>query len=100
MAVTRTEKALPDALPQLLRDRGLTLRQLAQDVGIDHAHLSRVIARVGSKRASGDLARRVAESLGLPADYFPEYRAQFLIKRIESDATLRDELYDHVVEPD
>jgi hypothetical protein len=34
-----------------------------------------------------------AIALGLPRDYFPEYREAFVIDRVRSDPRLRDELY-------
>jgi hypothetical protein len=58
------------------------------------AHLSRVIRGVNYKSASGDLAGRVAEALGLPRDYFPKYREGIVIDRVKTDPLYRDRLYD------
>jgi hypothetical protein len=46
-----------------------------------------------SKTASADLARRVAVALGLPPDYFPEFREAFVVEHIRRDADLRERLY-------
>ncbi len=45
------------------------------------------------KTAGPELARRVAIALGLPPDYFPEYRTGFVLERLRTDAVLCDELY-------
>lgn len=93
MAV-RTSRSFADEVPRLLREREMSLRALARAVNVTDAHLSRVIRRVNYKSASGDLAGRVAEALGLPVDYFPEYREDFLTGLIRRDPHLRDDLYD------
>jgi hypothetical protein len=36
---------------------------------------------------------KIAEVLGLPSDYFPEYRELYVVEWIRSDSKLRDELY-------
>jgi hypothetical protein len=35
----------------------------------------------------------VAVTLGLPDDYFPEFREAFVLERIKADPKLREELY-------
>ncbi len=71
----------------------MSLRSLARDAEVNPAHLSRVLRGRESKATSTDLARRVAEALDLPADYFPEYREGLLIERVKTDPALRDRLY-------
>ena len=83
-------------LPRLLRDKGLTLRGLARMVGVDHGHLSRMLRHERGKTAGPDLARRIAQALDLPEDFFPEYREAAVIDRLRQDADLRDELYDRL----
>jgi hypothetical protein len=61
--------------------------------GVTDGHLSRVLRRVSYKTPGPELARRVAIALGLPPDYFPEYRRGFVLERIRTDAVLCDELY-------
>ena len=96
MEPRRTRSPLADELPRLLRDRGLTLRALARAAGVDHGHLSRVLRHERAKTAGPDLAGRVAEALGLPRDFFPEYRESAVIDRLRRDGDLRDELYDRL----
>ena len=91
-----TDRPFVDELPRLLAEREMSLRALAREVGVTDAHLSRVLRRVEYKTPSADLARRVAVALGLPPDYFPEFREGFVIDWIRSDRALRDELYDRL----
>lgn len=78
----------------MLRERGLSLRRLAQTAGVNASHLSRVLRRSDYKTVSGELATRVAIALDLPEDYFPESREAAVIERVKSDSRWRDELYD------
>ena len=88
-----TDRPFVEEVPRLLRERGLSLRALAREVGVTNGHLSRVLRRVNYKTAGPELARRVAIALGLPPDYFPEYRTGFVLERLRTDAVLCDELY-------
>jgi transcriptional regulator with XRE-family HTH domain len=80
-------------LPRLLAERGLSARALAREAGINQSYLSRVLRRVDYKTPSPELVRRTALALGLPEDYFAEYRESFVIERIKRDPKLRDRLY-------
>jgi transcriptional regulator with XRE-family HTH domain len=88
-----TKATLSETLPQLITHRGLTLRKLAAAAEVDPAHLSRVMSARSKKRASRDLARRVALALDLPHDFFPEYREGAVVERVQTDPMLRDEIY-------
>ena len=88
-----TDRPFVEEVPRLLRERGLSIRALAREVGVTDGHLSRVLRRVNYKTPGPELARRVAIALGLPPDYFPEYRKGFVLERIRTDAVLCDELY-------
>jgi transcriptional regulator with XRE-family HTH domain len=79
-----------------LRERGMSIRALAAEVGVSDGHLSRVIRGANYKSASGDLAGRVAEAFGLPRDYFPEYREDFVINAMRRDGHVRDATYDRL----
>lgn len=87
------DRPFVDKVPRLLRERGLSIRALARAVGVTDSHLSRVMRHANYKTPGPELARRVATALGLPPDYFPEYRKGFVLERIRTDAVLRDELY-------
>lgn len=66
---------------------------LGKRVVVTGAHLSRVVRGADYKAVSTDLARRVALALGLPEDYFPEYREGVVIERVKTDPHYRDRLY-------
>jgi transcriptional regulator with XRE-family HTH domain len=88
----RTATPLGEELPQLAAERGLSVRKVAHQVGVSQAHLSRVV--LGKIPASGQLAGRIAETLGLPKDYFAEYRSWRLAEALRADPGLRDRLFD------
>ena len=94
----RASKLLPDVLPALLEERGLSLRALAAACEVDPGFLSRVIRREGGKTASPDLAARIALVLGLAEDYFPETRRVWLFDRLSSDSALIDRVYDQLLD--
>ena len=89
----RTTRPFVVEVPRLLEQRGMSLRALARASGVTDAHLSRVLREVNYKSPSGDLARRVAIALGLPGDYFPEFREAYVIDQIKRKPRLRDDLY-------
>ena len=82
-----------EELPRLLRERGTSLRALADEIGVSDSHLSRVVRRVDYKTASPDLMKKIATALALPPDYFPEFREAYVITHIKSDPKLRNSLY-------
>lgn len=88
-----TERSFVVEVPDLLRERGWSIRELGRRAGVTDAHLSRVLRRASYKTPSADLARRVAAALGLPDDYFPEFREAFVIDAVREDPGLREELY-------
>ena len=95
---TRTSRNINDVLPELLRQRKLSLRALAAKVDVSHAHLSRALRGADHKCVSGELAARIANALGLPADYFPEYRERAVIEQLRHQPGLRDHLYDSLAQ--
>jgi len=96
VARKRTEQPFVQKVPQLLVERGLSIRALARRAGVTDAHLSRVLRQVNYKTPSGDLARRVAIAFDLPEDYFPEFREAFVIDVVRGDARRREELYERL----
>lgn len=77
----------------------MSIRALAAAVGVSDSHLSRVLRRADYKTPSTDLTKRVAETLGLPSDYFPEFREAYVIERIKGDPKLRNRLYQQLKRP-
>jgi transcriptional regulator with XRE-family HTH domain len=94
LVLSRSDRSFAEELPELLRQRGWSLRKLAKTAGVSPSHLSRVLRRADYKTAGGELAGRVAVALGLPQDYFPEFREAAVIARVRADSAWRDDLYD------
>jgi transcriptional regulator with XRE-family HTH domain len=93
----RTESPFNEELPALLQRRGLTLRSLARQAGVSHAHLSRLLHGVGYRsRPSIDLTRRIAAALDLQPDYFKEYREAVVLDEVRRNTALREELYNRL----
>jgi len=88
-----SQRPFDEELPRLLTERGMSLRALAGRAGVSASYLSRVLRHAEYKTAGPELARKVALALGLPKDYFLEFREGFVIDRVRADAQLRDQLY-------
>lgn len=96
MSSQRSERPFVKELPALIEDRGLSIRAVARSAEVDPGHLSRVLRGARGKTVSPELAARVAKSLGLPEDYFPEWREAIIVDRIHKDPKLRDQIYDQI----
>ncbi len=79
--------------PPMLAERRISVSALARAIGVSQPHLSRVLRRADYRTPSPELAARIARQLGLPDDYWPEYRAATVIARVRSDPAYRDRLY-------
>ena len=90
---------LVDELPAMLIERRMSVAALARAIGVSQPHLSRVLRRADYRTPSAELAAKVARQLGLPDDYWPEYRAAKVIERIRSDPAYRDRLYASLPRP-
>jgi transcriptional regulator with XRE-family HTH domain len=88
-----TQGQLRSELPRLLRERGLSLRALAAEVGVNESHLSRALRGAQGKKITGQLAGEIAVALALPRDYFPEYRQSIVSEAVVKDAELRERIY-------
>jgi transcriptional regulator with XRE-family HTH domain len=74
----------------------MSQRALARQLRISDSHLSRVLRKADYKTASPELTARAAVALGLPKDYFPEFREALVLDRVRSDPALRNELYERL----
>jgi len=93
----RTQRPFAEALPELLREREMSIRQLARLTGVGNAHLSRLLRGVGYRtKPSKELARRVAQALDLEPDFFLEYREAVVVEAVRRQPQLREELYDRL----
>jgi transcriptional regulator with XRE-family HTH domain len=95
MPQDRTDEPFRDALPRLLTEQGVSLRELSRRLGMDATYLSRI--RRGRKPLPTPLPSRVAASLGLPEDYFPETREALILDAIRRDPALREQIYVRLV---
>lgn len=88
----RTQTSVRKALPKLLAERGISQREFAKEIGFPQSYVSRALGveRSPSKR----FLEAAAKGLGLPHDYFPEYRQHVVIEAIKRRPALRDEIYD------
>lgn len=96
MAMKRTNLAFIEALPELLREREVSVRGLARMVGVGDDHLSRVMRGARDKKPTVDLIMRVSAALELPEDFFPEARAAVVVKLLADDPLARDRIYDQL----
>ena len=91
----QTDKPFGEALAEVLAERGMSQRALAEAVGIEQSHISRLARGVDSrKRPSADLAHRIASVLGLPDDFFRETRESFVLERLRRDARFLNRVYE------
>jgi transcriptional regulator with XRE-family HTH domain len=91
----RSERPFSEELPALLAERGLTQVALAREIGVTQPHISRILRGANYRRTpSTALVGRAALALGLPVDYWPEYRMAKVVDRLGGDARLRDEIFD------
>jgi transcriptional regulator with XRE-family HTH domain len=97
VASKRAQRSFAEELPDLLHERGLSIRAVAREAQVNDAHLSRLLRGVGYRtKPSADLASRVAVALGLPFDYFVEFRESTVVDEVRRNAELRERLYDRM----
>jgi transcriptional regulator with XRE-family HTH domain len=88
-----TNERFRDAVAELMYDRGWTQRELSAAVGVDPAHVCRLLRRGSSRRATPELVVRVADAFGVAPEYFPEYREWRVLEAVRTDPSLRERLY-------
>ncbi len=88
-----SQRSFREELPRILEQRRLSLRALAVQVGVSQSHLSRIIRNAPAKAPTGELAGRIALALGLPEDYFPEFREAAIADAIRGDPLFRERVY-------
>ena len=98
MPSRRTNTPFADEVPRLLKERGWSIRRLALEAGVERGYLWKVIRRRGYKTPSVRMAESVARALGLPSDYFPEYRERIVIDRVKRDPKARDDVFDSLAQ--
>ena len=71
-------------------------KRLVEEAGVERSYLWKVIRRRNYKTPSLRMAESVAVALGLPPDYFPEYRERIVIDRVKRDPETRDKVFDRL----
>jgi transcriptional regulator with XRE-family HTH domain len=95
----RTIEPISQWLPRLVAENGTSLRQLAREIKVSQSYLSRIkLDREHEdwRPPSKAVLERLAQELGVPASYFPEFRAIAIEEAIAADGALRDRLFDQL----
>jgi transcriptional regulator with XRE-family HTH domain len=92
-----TNDLFRDAVAELMEGRGWSQRDLSAAVGVDPAHISRLLRRGSQLRVTPRLLARVAGALDVRPEYFSEYREWRVVEAVRTDPTLRERLYAGVV---
>lgn len=71
------------------------MRALARELGVDHAHLSRIVS--GKTKPTLGLIMRASEALGVNYFQFPEMREAAVVERVCRDPTMRDRFFVEVL---
>jgi transcriptional regulator with XRE-family HTH domain len=79
---------------RLLAERGLSQRALGRRIGINQAHVSRILS--GQTVPTLAMIDAIAAALELPADYFVESQLRTIAKILGSDPRLRRRVYQQV----
>ena len=86
-----------NAVGDLLHERGWTQRDLAGAVGVDPAHVCRLLKRGSRLRATPELLARIARALQVEPEFFTEYREWCVLEAVRQNPSLRERLFTRVV---
>lgn len=79
-----------EELDELRRRAGVSFRELGRRANVDAGYLNHLTKGRRGHRASDAVIGRLAEALGVPADYFAEYRHRRALERMAAEV---DRLY-------
>ena len=82
-----------EAVSELMYERGWSQRDICAAVGVDPAHISRLLKRGSRLRATPELLARIARACDVPPEFFVEYREWCVLEAVRSNPTLRERLY-------
>ena len=71
-----------------------SIRELAQRIGVNQAHLSRMLA--GTRPLPKAVVAAIAAAFALPPDHFAEYRRAVAIEAAADEPSLLDPVYDRL----
>jgi transcriptional regulator with XRE-family HTH domain len=82
-----------DAVSDLMYERGWSQRDLSAAVGVDPAHISRLLKPGTRLRATPELLARIARACDVGPEFFAEYREWCVLEAVRSNPSLRERLY-------
>ena len=81
-----------DTVQDLMADRGVTYRALAERTGLSAGYLNHLVH--GNRPVpSNDVIASLAKALGVEPEHFREYRIRAITERLEEMPDLVDRLY-------
>ena len=86
-----------DAVSELMYERGWSQRDLSAAVGVDPAHISRLLKPGSRLRATPELLARIARACDVGPEFFAEYREWCVLEAVRGNPSLRERLYARVV---
>ena len=89
----QSDQAFRDAVADLLDARGWSQRDLSAIVGVDPAHICRLLKRGSRLRATPELIARVARAFEVEPEFFVEYREWCVLEAVRGNPTLRERLF-------
>ena len=94
MPEARTNRAIAEVLPDMLKARSLSLRALATTIDMSPSHLSRALRGEEGKRLSSEALEAIAGALDMPPAYFREYRTERAVAAVRADLSLANRVFD------
>ena len=89
----QTNQAFREAVGGLMDERGWCQRDLSAAVGVDPAHISRLLKRGSRLRATPQLMTRVARAFEVDPEFFVEYREWCVLEEVRRNPSLRERLF-------
>ena len=87
-----SEESFGPTVERLMRERGITYRQLADLTELSAGYLNHLVH--GNRPVpSNDVVERLAEALAVEPEHFREYRLRVITDRLEAMPDLIDRLY-------
>ena len=87
-----SDQSLGPTIEQLMAETGTTYRGLADKADLSAGYLNHIVH--GNRPVpSNEVIARIAESLGVEAEHFREYRIRVITEKLEKMPDLVDRLY-------
>jgi len=87
-----SDRHLGPTIEQLMAETGTTYRGLADKAGLSAGYLNHIVH--GNRPVpSNEVIARIADSLGVEAEHFREYRIRVITEKLEEMPELIDRLY-------